>query len=147
MIKIYILYRFIKINIYIDNVALYGLLHVGGNLLNPYQVPRKTESMFWFGKSIYSSPISKYIFPLSQYIVFQLLYCPFCLNSSQFCVSFTLVLPFLFFFPLLLFPLSPFHIFPPNDISWYPPRELGYVPIHPAAKLWRAALPVQFRYT
>ncbi len=70
---------------------------------------------------------------------FRLISWPFCLNSSLFCIYFSLLLPlFSFSFPFLsLHPISsfsftfppifsfPFHIFPPNDISWYFPPGGG----------------------
>ncbi len=94
----------------------------------------------------YLFPYPKMIFfPLSWYIVFQFLSLPFCLNSSLFCIYFTLYFPFLFFFPhsSFLFPLSSFYcllhfpplslplfiFFPPNDIGWYffLPRGVGII--------------------
>ncbi len=77
---------------------------------------------------------------------------PTFLNSSLFCIYFTLLLPlFSFSFPLLPFSFpflpfsfpflpfsftfspffpSPFHIFSPNDIGWYSPPQGGYFPIY-----------------
>jgi energy-coupling factor transporter transmembrane protein EcfT len=85
-------------------------------------------------------PLLKIIFfPLSRHVIFRLPLWPFCLNSSLFCICYTLSLPlshflppFFLFCPFFLFllhfpPFSlPFHIFSPK---WHrlispPPGEL-----------------------
>ncbi len=83
-----------------------------------------------------------YFFPLSRHVVFRLLSWPFFLNSSLFCICFTLLLPlFSFSFPFLPFsfpflPFSftfspffslPFHIFSPkwHGLIFPPPRGGG----------------------
>ncbi len=53
-------------------------------------------SIFRSENDIYSpsSPSEIIFFPLSRYVIFWLLSWPFCLNSSLFCIYFTILFPF-----------------------------------------------------
>ncbi len=95
--------------------------------------------IFQFKNDIYfppppPTPSENDIFPPLATRCFRLPSWPFCLNSSLFCINFTLLLllshflspVFLFHLYFLPFSLPLFIFFPPNDISWYfpfPPRR------------------------
>ncbi len=81
----------------------------------------------YFGpKTISPPPLLKIIFfPLSGHVIFRLPSRPFCLNSSLFCIYFTL-LPLLlsFSYPFLCF----YFIFPPFSLRlfiYFPPNYIG----------------------
>ncbi len=100
-------------------------------------------SIFWSENDIYPPPLfwKLYSYPLLGHIIFWLLSWLFCLNSSLFCIYFTLLLPppshFLSPFLFFLLHFSPFSLclfifFPPYDIGWYfsPLGGGGYFPIY-----------------
>ncbi len=97
-------------------------------------------------KFIPPSFLKWYFFPLSRHVVFPLPSWPFFLNSSLFCIYFTLLLPlFSFPFPFLLFsfPFLPFsftfspfflftfsYFFPQMTPADIPPPRGRYFPIY-----------------